>query len=46
MRFGRQGSFWMSKNPFSKENLEALPKNAYAANFFFKKKSLIKIRYF
>jgi hypothetical protein len=28
----------MSKNPFSKENLEALPKNAYAANFFFKKK--------
>jgi len=42
----------MSKNPFSKENLEALPKTlflkkkalpkkAYAANFFFKK-SLIK----
>jgi len=29
----------MSKNPFSKEKLEALPKRlAYAANFFFKKK--------
>jgi len=27
----------MSKNPFSKENLEALPKKAYAANFFSKK---------
>jgi hypothetical protein len=32
----------MSKNPFSKEKLEALPKRAYAANFFFKK-SLVKV---
>jgi len=36
----------MSKNPFSKENLEALPKKAHAANFFFSKKSLIKNRDF
>ena len=42
MRNGERGSFWMSKNPFSKEKLEALPKKAYAANFFFEKKSLIK----
>ena len=36
----------MSKNLFSKENLEALPKKAYAANFFFSKKKLVPLIYF
>jgi hypothetical protein len=41
--FGVQGLSWTSKNPFSKEKLEAVPKKAcLRSKLFFSKKSLSK----